>query len=305
VRSAIDAFLAVEAGTGEKERELRLDATRRLALLYEKNGEPLPAADRVEILAGLAKQPPEREALLLKAVDLAEAGKDVPRKHRLLLSIAALPTTANPLRMHCLLRVADDERAAGKLDEADRRYGEVIAVHRTAKEAAPELAGKAFFRQAEYRFARYMQMKIVPPLDKTFAAKQGALAECAALYAEAVATGEGETISGSLHRIGEGLEEFRSAILTSPAPDGLSAVEKEEYTLLLEEKAAPIEEQAVDAYRKALLHSVAVGETDEWSEKSLARLRAVRPARYGKKGDFAFPVLALPDFRGIVERSAP
>ncbi len=304
-REAIEAFLFVEGGTGEKEKELRLDATRWLARLYEKNGEPLPAADRVEKLAGIAKEPVDREALLLKAAALAETGKDTPRQHRLLLAIAALPTTANPLRMHCLLKVADDERTAGKAEEADRRYGEVIAVHRTAKDAAPELAGRAFFRQAEYRFAKYLALKIVPPLEQTFAAKQAGLTACAALYAEAVETGDGETVSGSLHRIGGGLEEFRSAILTSPAPDGLSAVEKEEYTLLLEEKAAPIEDKALDAYRKSLYHSVAAGVSTEWSDKSLARLKALRPARYGKKGEYAFPVLSLPDFRGIVERSSP
>jgi tetratricopeptide (TPR) repeat protein len=304
-REAIDAFLFVEAAQGDKNKDLRLDSTRWLARLYEKNGEPLPAADRVEQLAGIAKEPPEREALLLKAVDLAEKGKDTPRKHRLLLSVAALPTTANPLRMHCLTRVADDELAAGKVEEADKRYGEVIAVYRTAKDAAPELAGKAFFRQGENRFAKYLAIKIVPPLEQTFAAKQNALTACAALYAEAVETGDNETVSGALHRIGEGLEEFRTAILTSPVPDGLSAVEKEEYGLLLEEKAAPIEEKAIEAYRKTLYHSVAAGASDDWSDKSLARLRAMRPARYGKKGEYAFPVLSLPDFRGIVERSAP
>jgi TolA-binding protein len=304
-RDAIDAFLFVEGNAAEKDKALRLDATRRLALLYEKAGEPLPAADRVEKLAGIAEKPADREALLLKAVDLAEAGKDTPRKHRLLLSIAALPETAVPLRMHCLLRVADDERAAGRAEDADRRYGEVIAVHRTAKDAAPELAGKAFFRQAEYRFEKYLAIRIVPPLEQTFAAKQSALTACAALYAEAVGTGDVETVSGALHRIGEGLEEFRSAILASPPPDGLSTVEKEEYTLLLEEKAAPIEDQAIDAYRKTLYHSVAAGAANAWSDKSLARLKALRPARYGKKGEYAFPVLTLPDFRGIVERSAP
>jgi tetratricopeptide (TPR) repeat protein len=304
-RDAIDAFLVVEGGAGEKDKELRLDATRWLARLYEKNGEPIPAAERVEKLAGLAKDAPERETLLLKAADLATAGKDTPRAHRLLLTVAALPTTAVPLRMHCLTRVADDELAAGRIDEADKRYGEVIAVHRTAKDAAPELAGKAFFRQAEYRFRNYLAIRIVPPLEKTFAAKQEALTACAALYAEAVGTGDTDTVSGSLHRIGEGLEEFRSAILTSPTPDGLSAVEKEEYGLLLEEKAAPIEDKAIEAYRKCLDHSIAAGAATAWSDKSLARLRALRPARYGKKGDFAFPVLSLPDFRGIVERSAP
>jgi hypothetical protein len=61
----------------------------------------------------------------------------------------------------------------------------------------------------------------------------------------------------------------------------------------------------VEAYRRSLQQSVAAGVSSPWTDKSLARLKALRPARFAKKGEFAFPVVTLPDFRGIVERSAP
>ena len=112
-------------------------------------------------------------------------------------------------------------------------------------------------------------------------------------------------MSASFHRLGEGLEDFRAAILASPPPPDLSAEEKEEYVFLLEERAAPIEERAVESYRNNLRQAVAGNHFDAFVAKSRERLRALRPALFAKKPEFAFPVVPVPDFVGITERTTP
>jgi hypothetical protein len=163
----------------------------------------------------------------------------------------------------------------------------------------------AQFQRAEYRYRGYRELAIAPPLAKTYPAKQAALEESAKLFLEAIRWGDATTVSAGLHRIGEAFEDFRSAILSSPPPRGLSEREREEYAFLLEEKAAPIEEKALEAYRKNLRQAVAADFRSAWVEKSLQRLKALRPARFGKKGEYAFPVLTVPVFRGMIERSVP
>ena len=180
-----------------------------------------------------------------------------------------------------------------------------MLLHRETGGVAPDIAGRALFQRAETRYRAYLPMRIVPPLEKSFSGKQQALARCADLYAEAVRIGDAATVSASLHRIGEGLEDFRTAILTSPAPPELSAEEKEEYVFLLEERAAPIEDRAVESYRNNLRQAVAAGHFDPFVAKSRERLRALRPAVYAKKPEFAFPVVPVPDFLGITERTTP
>jgi tetratricopeptide (TPR) repeat protein len=299
---AVAAFLEVEKGS---DPALSLDATRRLARLYEERGEPLPAAERCEVLARAAADGKEKIALLLKGASLFEAGKDRERFRAALLAAEAVEGAPAPLRIDCRFRVAESLAAEGRAEEADRGYAEVTALGKSFPQDAPERVGRAYFLLAERRFPPYMDLAIAPPLEETFAAKQKALEECVSLYGEAASRGDGETVSASLHRIGEGLEGFRSSILASPPPPEFSAAEKEEYAFLLEEKAGPIEEKAVEAYRKNLLAAVAEDLRTPWVDRSLSRLKALRPARYGKRGDLAFPVLAVPDFRGIVERSEP
>lgn len=296
---AIAAFLAVESEG--KDKALVSDSTRWLARLYEKTGNRPAAAERYERLAAGEGDKQEKGELLLRAAELL-AGIDEPRSRRNFVAVASLPETPAAMRISSLFRAAESARGEGKTDEADRYYEETVNAHRAAPAASPETAGKALFRRGEFRFARYRALSIVPPLEKTFAAKQAALEAASALYVEAVRIGDAETVSASLHRLGEGLEDFRTAVLGSPPPKGLSEREREEYVFLLEERAAPIEEKAVEAYLKNLRQAVAGDFFSPWAEKSLDRLKSLRPARFAKKGEYAFPVATVPEFVGIIER---
>jgi tetratricopeptide (TPR) repeat protein len=298
---AITAFLSLESPGGES--PLSLDSTRWLARIYEKSGDPVASAVRYERLAAVERGPEEKIKILLSAADLFSMGKDEPRARKNLLAVASLPGVPPDLRVQSLYRAGESARTEGKSDEADRHYRETVSAHRAAPETLPEVAGKALFRMAEFRFRHYRTLTIAPPLEKTFEAKHNSLGECARLYLEAIPLGDAETVSASLHRLGEAFEDFRSAILASPPPKMLSDREREEYVFLLEEKAAPIEEKAVDAYQRNLRQAVAADIRSDWVGKSLQRLKILRPARFGKKGEYAFPVVTVPDFRGMIERS--
>ncbi len=299
---AIAAFLAVESRATDA--AMARDATRWLASLYEKTGRKADAAERYERLARSEPAGAESGKLFLRAAGLF-AQIDEPRARKNLLAVAALPETGATLRVTCLYRAAESARAEGMADEADALYEKTTAAHVEAPQAAPETAGKAYFARAEAKFARYRTLAIVPPLEKTFAAKRAALDAASALYVEALRIGDAETAPAALHRLGEGLEDFRGAILSSPPPRGLSAAEREEYVFLLEEKAAPLEEKAVDAYRRNLRQAVAAGVSSPWVDRSIARLRALRPALFVRKWEYAFPVVPVPDFLGIIVRTGP
>jgi len=301
---AIATLLPVESARGES--ALSLDATRWLARLYETSGNALAAGERYERLASDGGPSPEEKTKnLLRAADLFFLGKEMPRARKTLVAVASLPGAPPDLRVRCLFRAGESARAEGNLQEADRHYEAAVAAHGSAPEAAPAVAGMALFHLAEYRYRGYRELAITPPLAKTFPVKLSALEESAKLYLEAIRWGDATTVSAGLHRIGEAFEDFRSSILSSPPPRGLSEREREEYSFLLEEKAAPIEEKALEAYLKNLRQAVAADFRSEWVEKSLQRLKALRPTRFGKKGEYAFPVLTVPVFRGMIERSVP
>ncbi len=300
-KDAVAAFLAVESGGGDP--ALARDATRWLATLYEKTGDGAAAADRYERLAASGPAGGKRDLLLRAAALLS--GIDPARARKDLVAVAALPDSPPTLRVTSLYRAAESARGEGKDAEAEALYEKTTAAHQAAPDAAPEIAGKAYLARAEARFARYRSLAIVPPLEKTFAEKRAALEAAAGLFIEAIRVGDAETVPAALHRLGEGFEDFRAAILASPPPRGLSDREREEYVFLLEEKAAPIEEKAVDAYQRNVRQAVAAGVSSAWVNRSFARLRALRPARFARRWEYAFPVVPVPDFVGIIVRTNP
>lgn len=300
---AIGSFLAVESESAPS--PLVPDATRRLAELYERSGNPLGAADRLARLSTLEGNDEGRGRHLFRAAELFGAGKDGARSRRSYVDVSALPSAPAEMRILALFRAGESALAEGREDEAETLYENVVKLHREKGGAAPEVAGRALFQRAEIRSRAYLALQIAPPLESSFAGKQRALARCADLYAEAIRVGDAGTVSASFHRLGEGLENFRAAILASPPPPDLSDTEKEEYQFLLEERAAPIEERAVESYRNNLRQAVAANHFDPFVTKSRERLRALRPALFAKKPEFAFPVVPVPDFAGITERTAP
>lgn len=303
-REAIAALLTVESTGGDS--AMSLDASRWLARLYEKTGNPAAAGERYERLATAGSQAGEEMIRnMLRAADLYSAGKEEARARKSLHAVASMPGVTPELRVQCLFRAGESARTESRHKEADRYYEETVAAHAASPEAAPAVAGKALFLRAEYRLPGYREISIAPPLEKTFRAKQAALEECAKFYVEAIRFGDAQTVSASLHRLGEAFEDFRSAILSSPPPRGLSGREREEYAFLLEEKAAPIEDRAVEAYLRNLRQAVGADYRSEWVDKSLQRLKTLRPARFVKKGQYAIPVLTVPAFLGVMERGAP
>lgn len=300
---AVELFLLVERDAANPARSH--DAAAWLARLFERKGRFPDAAERLWRLAADETDGVSRVRLLLRAAELFERGKDGARMRSALARAARDEAATASERVGAWFRAAESALAEGKDDEADALYAEVASAHEAAPQAAPELAGKAAFRRAERRFAAYLAMEIAPPLEKRFGAKQAALTACAALYTDAIRLADAETAAAALHRLGEGFENFRSAILASPPPPGLTPAEKEEYVFLLEEKAAPIEEKAVEAYLANLRRAVSGDVRSPWVARSLARLRALRPARFARAWEYAFPVLTLPEFVGVIEREAP
>lgn len=300
---AIGAFLAVESEHASS--PLAPDATRRLAALYERSGNPLAAAERLARLSGLEGTDEGKGRHLFRAAELFGQGKDGGRSRRSYVDASALPSAPPEMRILALFRAGESARGEGREDEADTLFESAVRLHRETGGVSPEIAGRAIFHRAESRYRAYLPLRIVPPLEQSFAAKQRALAQCADLYAEAIRVGDAATVSASFQRIGEGLEDFRTAILASPPPADLSAGEKEEYVFLLEERAAPIEDRAVESYRNNLRRAVAGDYFDPLVARSRERLRALRPALFARNPEFAFPVAPVPDFVGITERTAP
>jgi hypothetical protein len=75
--------------------------------------------------------------------------------------------------------------------------------------------------------------------------------------------------------------EFSAALLDSERPAGLTAAEKVDYELVIEEEAYPFEERAIDVHQQNF-ELLAVGVYNPWVQQSLDKLAVMMPGRYAK-----------------------
>ncbi|RLC99030.1 MAG: hypothetical protein DRI46_10205, partial [Chloroflexi bacterium] len=83
------------------------------------------------------------------------------------------------------------------------------------------------------------------------------------------------------YRIGELYAILASSMLDSERPKGMTELELEEYEILLEEKAYPFEDKAIEAL-EANISLTTSSVWDQWIQKSFSQLELLMPARYLK-----------------------
>ncbi len=102
------------------------------------------------------------------------------------------------------------------------------------------------------------------------------------LFGRASVYGVADTATEATHSIAEIYSSFSKALLESERPTNLNTDELEQYQILLEDKAFPFEEKAIEFYEANLNH-IKYGIYNQWVQNSLKRLEELYPARYKRE----------------------
>lgn len=144
----------------------------------------------------------------------------------------------------------------------------------------------AAFRLLDPQFESFVDLKFDTTngreVQKRLAQKTKLLADLEKRYAEVLAYGSGDWGIAALTRIGLGYQDFSRSLLDAPMPPGLDMDQQELYRSILEEKAFPLEEKAIEALEKALAKSYELGVYNDWTIKAQNVLLAFKPNAYGK-----------------------
>ena len=101
-----------------------------------------------------------------------------------------------------------------------------------------------------------------------------------------------EIATEATHRVGSIYLTLSRDLMASQRPAGLSALELEQYELLLEEQAFPIEEQAIDVFETNVAR-MDQGVYNVWIQRSIEALAEIVPARYAKQENYELPINAI------------
>jgi hypothetical protein len=119
------------------------------------------------------------------------------------------------------------------------------------------------------------------PIEKSLPVKKKSMEGAIAALDQAAGYGFDEITTAATYELGALYQDFGKSLIDSERPKKLSALELEQYNILLEEQAFPFEEKAIATY-EANLKRIGQGVYDTWIAKSALALAKIAPAKYGK-----------------------
>lgn len=135
---------------------------------------------------------------------------------------------------------------------------------------------KTCFYLGEYYYSRYETLELSGDVDR-MAMQLENIATLFMLsraqYLKSIRTYDDYYTFASLHKIGQGYEQFAEIILNAPVPEDLSPDQKAEYINALKEKVEPAIKKAVMIYQRNVKLGVDLGASNEWLENSKKRLQ--------------------------------
>jgi tetratricopeptide (TPR) repeat protein len=188
--------------------------------------------------------------------------------------------------VEALYRYGKLQRRLGKPDDAVTNYTAAVRTSRklgTGPVAGNHYAAKAQFELTEAMFREYQSIRLVMPerdLQRAISRKAALLKQLKEQYVEIINLGDPEMAVAALHYLGLSYQEFSQSLFKAPVPPSLSPEEIQMYQVELGNQAMPIEQQAIEAFEKALKKGYELDVYSEYTRKSYEQLSQFKPSVY-------------------------
>ncbi len=264
---------------------LQGEVTTKLAVAYLKNNQSVKAAQEFELIGVTDKDPRIRREAAWRAAQMYEQAKLTNR------AAAAYKHYVQDFPDQFDQGIEARQKLAQLNDQVGnvRRYrywlDEVIKADKGAGTGRTErsryLAAKASLALAEPSYRAFEQVRLVIPLEKNLKLKKRKMELALSAYKQAADYSVAEVTTAATYKIAEIYHGLSEGLLESQRPKGLTAEELEEYDILLEEQAYPLEEQAITIH-EVNVQRVTEGIYDDWVNASFQKLAGLLPVRYAK-----------------------
>ena len=259
----------------------------KLAVAYEQQGNYTAAAGELSLIAANHKD--ENDELSRQAMWRAAEMQDRAENPQASIAIYEqyLQEWPQPydFRSEAQFRLVELNRKTANSERETYWLQQLVTSYRDAGDNANDrvawLAAYARFTLAEPNFQEFNHIKLEQPLKTSLAAKTTVMKKALADYQAVAQIGVAEYATAANYKIGEMYRVLARDLIQSERPNGLDELELEEYTMLLEDKAFPYEDQAIDILI-ANADLVTDDIYDQWVKKSFTALAELIPGRYAK-----------------------
>ncbi len=185
----------------------------------------------------------------------------------------------------------------GKAYDHRNKYGEAFKAYRTAiylfnkysksrgwaSDTGAKYAAQASFELTRDDYREFQRIKFRMPqrrLARAIEKKARLLKRLREKYLSVINFGDAEMGVAALYHIGKIYQNFSQALFNAPIPKGLNMEETQIYQQELENRAAPIEEKAVEAYEKGIKKAMELEVYTRWTKKTYDNLTQYKPDVY-------------------------
>lgn len=257
----------------------------KLAVAYQQSGQPAAAAAELTRVADAdGDAATKREALFSAAELYQQAGDTRSASERYSRYVQNYPAPFAQA-MEARYRLSELYRQGGAIDARRQVLQQIVAADAGAGAGRSDrsrfLAAQAQDDLAEELYRNFTAVRLTLPLKESLKRKKAALEQALAAYSRCADYGIQQFATKATFRIGEIYSTLSRDLLKSERPQDLSALEQEQYDLLLEEQADPFVDKAIAVHEGNAQRSWS-GSYDEWVQKSFTALEQLLPARYKK-----------------------
>lgn len=265
--------------------ELAASIPVKMAHIHQQQGQWRQAADELSLIAAQDPDPEVSRQSLYMAAELYE--KDGALDLAIARYAEYVGGWPQPFELANEARYQLSELYHREDDGKNRRHWlqQLMSSHDSAGSQASErsryLAAMSAAVFADDNFRNFRDVPLQLPLKRSLKTKKVRMQATLAAYERVLGYGVAEFVTEASYRIGEVYAILSSDLMDSERPMGLSALELEQYELLLEEQVYPFEEKAIDIHEANARRSWS-GVYDQWVRRSIGTLATLLPARYGK-----------------------
>ena len=265
--------------------ELGNSVHEKLAVLYRENQQYSLAAKEFEYLSKVQQDLKLQRESSWAAAQLYRQAKNYEqsiRAYKQYIKRFSQPMDLSLEASQALIELYDKTGVTNKKKYWQRK---IVALDRSAGKQRTNrsrfLAANAKLDLVEEQARAFRKIQLREPLKESLANKKRLMKSAIKGYTDAASYKVSSVTTSATYSIAKIYTDFGEALLASERPHNLSAEEREQYDLLLEEQVYPFEEQAI-AYHESNLQRLDAGVYDQWVQKSLAQLATLLPVRYAK-----------------------
>ena len=278
---------------------LQPEVTKKIAYVYREDGQLSRAADEYERIEKESTDDDVRREALLTAAELREkAGNQAQMLavYRRYVDLFPRPVETNVETRDKIAEVLKDKSDQdGYLAE----LRQIVAIDAGAgSERTPRtrfIAAQAALILAEPAFDRFAEVKLIEPFEANLSKKKELMKVATQQFNNLIDYEVGDVTAAAAFYLAEIYANFSTDLKESERPAGLSALEREEYDLAIEEQAYPFEERAI-ATHQSNLELILRGVYNEWIDESLQKLVKLAPARYDKPEEESLFIASLDSY---------